>query len=105
MSDGLAEFSINPGSCNSELGMMTHFNFDITSLKTLGDITTRGNACIAQRVGSLMTQNQDKMVNTLCNVQLLLNADTGEAELNCEIGVVQVLRKKSEFQIIMERNC
>lgn len=100
MSDGLAKFSVNLGSCNSELGMMTHFDFDIRSRKTLGDITTCGKACIAQRVGSLMTQNQDKMVNT----QLLLHAYTGEAELNCEIGVVQVLRKKSEFQIIMEHN-
>lgn len=36
--------------------------------------------------------DQDKVVNTLCNVQL--NADTGEAELNCKIGVVQLLRKK-----------
>lgn len=37
--------------------MMTHFNFDITSRKTLGDVTTRGKAFIAQRVGSLMTDS------------------------------------------------
>lgn len=31
-------------------------------------------------VGSLMTQDQDKVANTPCNVQLLLNADTAELQ-------------------------